>query len=192
MPNLAVVGLQWGDEGKGKLVDYLADGHDSVVRFNGGSNAGHTVVIGDKKHTFHLIPSGAMKGKGLLIGAGVVLDPEVLKDELGLLPPGAREKLLVDRRASLVTPLDKELDKVLEEMRGADDVARKIVELRTSAGLSQRELAKLVGTTASVICRLEDADYEGHSLAMLRRIGTALKQRVEIRFVPVRSKLQPA
>jgi ribosome-binding protein aMBF1 (putative translation factor) len=80
----------------------------------------------------------------------------------------------------------------LEEMRAADDIARKIVELRTSAGLSQRQLAKLVGTTASVICRLEDADYEGHSLAMLRRIAIALKQRVEIRFVPVKSKLQLA
>ena len=74
----------------------------------------------------------------------------------------------------------------LEEVRAADDVARRIVELRTSAELSQRELAKLVGTTASAICRLEDADYEGHSLAMLRRIASALKQRVEIRFVPIR------
>jgi len=72
----------------------------------------------------------------------------------------------------------------LEEMRAADDVARQILQLRTSAGLSQRQLAKLVGTTASVICRLEDADYEGHSLAMLRRIAGALGQRVEIRFVP--------
>ena len=79
----------------------------------------------------------------------------------------------------------------LEEMRAADDVARKIVQLRTEAGLSQRQLAKLVGTTASVICRLEDADYEGHSLAMLRRIAAALQQRVEIRFVPF-PKLQPA
>ena len=122
MPNLAVVGLQWGDEGKGKLVDYLADGHDAVVRFNGGSNAGHTVVIGDKKHTFHLVPSGALKGKELLIGAGVVLDPEVLRDELALLPAEARRKLLVDKRASLVSPLDKELDKALEEMRGSSAI----------------------------------------------------------------------
>ena len=76
----------------------------------------------------------------------------------------------------------------LEEARAADEVARKIVELRTDADLTQRELAKLVGTTASVICRLEDADYEGHSLAMLRRIARALKQRVEIRFVPVTAK----
>ncbi len=72
----------------------------------------------------------------------------------------------------------------LEEERANAEVARKLYVLRTKAGLSQRQLAKLVGTTASVICRLEDADYEGHSLAMLRRIAGALKQRVEIRFVP--------
>ena len=76
----------------------------------------------------------------------------------------------------------------LEEARADDEVARKIYQLRTQAGLSQRELAKLVGTTASVICRLEDADYEGHSLPMLRRIAAALDRRVEIRFMPLRHK----
>jgi DNA-binding XRE family transcriptional regulator len=76
--------------------------------------------------------------------------------------------------------------KSLEEGRANEEIARKIYELRTAAGLTQGQLAKLIGTTASVICRLEDADYEGHSLAMLRRIGGALNQRVEIRFVPVR------
>jgi DNA-binding XRE family transcriptional regulator len=74
----------------------------------------------------------------------------------------------------------------LEEARANDAVARKIYELRTKAGLTQRQLAKLVGTAASVICLLEDADYEGHSLAMLRRIAAALQKRVEIRFLPVR------
>src|ERR1700730_1520187 len=74
----------------------------------------------------------------------------------------------------------------LEEARANDEVARTIYELRTKATLSQRQLAKLVGTTASVICLLEDADYQGHSLSMLRRIASALHQRVEIRFVPVR------
>jgi DNA-binding XRE family transcriptional regulator len=73
----------------------------------------------------------------------------------------------------------------LEEARANDSVARKLVMLRLQAGLTQRELAKLVGTTASAICRLEDAEYQGHSLAMLNRIASALKQRVEIRFVPV-------
>ena len=76
----------------------------------------------------------------------------------------------------------------LEKMRADDAVARKLVELRTKADLTQRELAKLVGTSASVICRLEDADYDGHSLAMLNRIAAALHRRVEIRFMPLRSE----
>ena len=74
----------------------------------------------------------------------------------------------------------------LEEERANAAIARNIYKLRTDAGLSQRELAKLVGTSASAICRLEDADYEGHSLAMLRRIAAALNKRVEIRFVSVK------
>lgn len=80
----------------------------------------------------------------------------------------------------------------LEKARANDQVARKIVTLRTQAGLSQRQLARLVGTTASVICRLEDADYEGHSLAMLNRIAVALNRRVEIRFVPAERRFQSA
>jgi ribosome-binding protein aMBF1 (putative translation factor) len=75
----------------------------------------------------------------------------------------------------------------LEDARAQDEVARKIYELRTQAGLGQRELAKRVGTTASVICRLEDADYEGHSLSLLRRIAAALNRRVEVRFVAVKN-----
>lgn len=76
--------------------------------------------------------------------------------------------------------------KNLEEARANEEIARKIRELREAAALTQNQLAKLIGTTASVICRLEDADYEGHSLAMLRRIAGALNQRVEIRFIPIR------
>ena len=76
--------------------------------------------------------------------------------------------------------------KDLEEARANEEIARKIRELRTAACLTQTQLGKLIGTTASVICRLEDADYEGHSLAMLRRIGAVLNQRVQIRFVPIR------
>jgi DNA-binding XRE family transcriptional regulator len=80
----------------------------------------------------------------------------------------------------------------LETTRANDHVARKIVALRTKAGLTQRQLAKLIGTTASVICRLEDSDYEGHSLAMLNRIAAALNRRVEIRFVPAERRLRSA
>ena len=80
----------------------------------------------------------------------------------------------------------------LERARANDQVARKIAALRTHAGLSQRQLAKIIGTTASVICRLEDADYEGHSLVMLNRIAAALNRRVEIRFVPTEKRAQSA
>lgn len=80
----------------------------------------------------------------------------------------------------------------LEEARANDSVARQIAALRVQAGLTQRQLAKLVGTTASVICRLENADYEGHSLAMLNRIAAALNQRVEIHFVQAGKQVQHA
>jgi DNA-binding XRE family transcriptional regulator len=80
----------------------------------------------------------------------------------------------------------------LEEERTNAEIARKIYTLRTTAGLTQRQLAKRVGTSASAICRLEDGDYEGHSLAMLRRIAAALDKRVEIRFLPAKGKPKSA
>lgn len=80
----------------------------------------------------------------------------------------------------------------LEEAQANDDIARKIYRLRSSAGLTQRQLGKLIGTTASVICRLEDADYEGHSLAMLNRIAAALHKRVKIEFVPLPKRQKSA
>src|SRR5882762_11969511 len=85
----------------------------------------------------------------------------------------------------------KQVEEYEEEVINAD-IARKVYDLRTKAGLSQRQLAKKLGTTASVICRLEDADYEGHSLSMLKRIADALDKRVEIRFVSAKRRLQVA
>jgi DNA-binding XRE family transcriptional regulator len=90
---------------------------------------------------------------------------------------------IIDQELCLGKP-DRQAE--LEQAKADDAVARKIRELRTKAGLTQKELAKLVGTAHSVISRLEDADYEGHSLAMLNRIAAAMDKRVEIRFVPVR------
>lgn len=92
---------------------------------------------------------------------------------------------IMDRRYFEGKP---EMLAALEEARANDEVARKIYALRTKAGLTQRELAKLVGTTASVICMLEDADYKGHSLSMLRRVAAALDRRLQLRIVPVRHK----
>ena len=76
--------------------------------------------------------------------------------------------------------------KKLDDACANEGIARRIVELRTAAGLTQAQLARIIGTTASVVCRLENADYQGHSLTMLRRIGAVLNQRVEVRFAPIR------
>ena len=84
--NTAVVGLQWGDEGKGKIVDILTAKHDVIVRYNGGANAGHTVVVGDERYALHLIPSGILYGDKLcVIGNGVVVDPLQLIEEIDTL-----------------------------------------------------------------------------------------------------------
>lgn len=87
---------------------------------------------------------------------------------------------------------DPEQEAAYEEHLANAEIARKLYDLRKKAGLSQRELSKRVGTSPSVICRLEDAEYEGHSLSMLQRIAAALDQRVEIRFVPIKRRPQPA
>ena len=123
MSNLCIVGLQWGDEGKGKIVDYYADRFRAVVRYNGGSNAGHTIVINGRTFVFHLLPSGSLKSKKLLIGPGVALDPLILEDELTMLAKeGGQADLTVDARCTLVTPLEKEMDSFIEGLRGAEAI----------------------------------------------------------------------
>ena len=81
MSNLVIVGTQWGDEGKGKIVDLLAEYADLVVRFQGGNNAGHTMVVGGEQIISHLVPSGILQGKTCVIGNGLVVDPAVLLEE---------------------------------------------------------------------------------------------------------------
>ena len=115
----AVVGLQWGDEGKGKLVDLLAPEHDLIVRYNGGANAGHTVVVGDERYALHLIPSGILMPEATcVIGNGVVVDPWKLLEEIeGLRGRGVEvdENLKISTRAHVVMPYHKILDGALEE-----------------------------------------------------------------------------
>ena len=96
MANIGVVGIQGGDEGKGKIIDYLSTYADVIVRFQGGANAGHTIVIGDEKVILHLIPSGVLReGKYCVIGNGVVLDPEVLEKEITELKNQKKQKQIV-------------------------------------------------------------------------------------------------
>jgi len=82
MRNVVVIGAQWGDEGKGKIVDWLSERADVVVRFQGGHNAGHTLVVGDKTYKLSLLPSGIVRQKMSVIGSGVVVDPQALLDEI--------------------------------------------------------------------------------------------------------------
>ena len=109
-----VVGSQWGDEGKGKIVDYLAAKSQYVVRFHGGNNAGHTVIIGKKRFPFHLIPSGILQPKTIaVIANGVVLDPDVLLEEIAILQKegiNIEKKLVISPRCHLIMPYHKELD----------------------------------------------------------------------------------
>ncbi len=116
--NTAIVGLQWGDEGKGKIVDLLTAKHDVIVRYNGGANAGHTVVVGDEKYALHLIPSGILyEDKLCAIGNGVVVDPIQLIKEIDTLRDRGIEvgdNLKVSNRAHVVMPYHKEHDAALE------------------------------------------------------------------------------
>lgn len=116
-----IVGAQWGDEGKGKIVDYLSDKSDIVVRFQGGANAGHTVMIGDKEYILHLIPCGILRpDKVCVIGNGVVIDPAGLMEEIEMLKKHGIDvsgRLFISHNAHLIMPYHKLLDKVGEEGR---------------------------------------------------------------------------
>jgi adenylosuccinate synthase len=127
LPNVVVVGTQWGDEGKGKIVDLLTEQAQVVVRYQGGNNAGHTLVVGGEKYIFHLIPSGILHpATQCLIGNGVVLDPEVFLDEIDRLQArGIRvgpDNLRVSERAQVIMPYHKRLDQARERARGAGKI----------------------------------------------------------------------
>lgn len=127
MSSFVVLGAQWGDEGKGKMTDYLAESADVVVRFQGGNNAGHTVVVAEKEYKLHLIPSGILyKDKLNVIGNGVVVDPEALFTEMdylkGLGENITPERLIISDRAQVIMPYHKVLDALKEEARGKNDI----------------------------------------------------------------------
>lgn len=122
MPNVAVIGAQWGDEGKGKVVDWLASRADIVVRFQGGHNAGHTLVVGNQTYKLSLLPSGLVRGKLGIIGNGVVIDPEALLDEIARVQAQGLavgpDSLRIADNAPLILPLHAALDRAREAARG--------------------------------------------------------------------------
>ena len=122
MQNVVVIGAQWGDEGKGKIVDWLSERADVVVRFQGGHNAGHTLVVGDKTYKLSLLPSGIVRQKMSVIGSGVVVDPQALLDEIKVVTDQgvniSPETLILADNASLILDIHRRIDKAREVIRG--------------------------------------------------------------------------
>ncbi len=185
MANVAVVGSQWGDEGKGKIVDWLSERADIVVRFQGGHNAGHTLVVDGVTYKLSLLPSGVVRpGKLSVIGNGVVVDPWALLAEIETLAGQGIEvtprQLLLCETATLILPLHQHLDKALEEARGGQRLGT------TGRGIGPAYEDK-VGRRAVRVCDL--ADPEGlsrrldqllfHHNALLRGLGASEVDKAE-------------
>jgi len=124
--NIVIIGTQWGDEGKGKIVDLLAEYADMVVRFQGGNNAGHTMVVNGEKFISHLVPSGILQKKTCIIGNGVVVDPKVLLDEIDYLKekgvPVDPDNLMICEKAHVILPYHKNIDVASESMMGENRI----------------------------------------------------------------------
>ncbi len=177
MANVVVVGAQWGDEGKGKIVDWLSERADVVVRFQGGHNAGHTLVINGVTYKLSLLPSGVVRrGKLSVIGNGVVVDPWALLDEIETIRAQGvdvtPDDLLLAENASLILPLHQHLDAALEEAKGKDKIGT------TGRGIGPAYEDK-VGRRAIRVCDLADAatlesrldQLLFHHNALLRGLG---------------------
>ena len=126
MSNIIIVGTQWGDEGKGKIVDLLSEFTDIVVRFQGGNNAGHTMIVDGKQFISHLVPSGILQKKTCLIGNGMVVDPAVLIEELDFLSSNGidagPDKLKISEKAHIIMPYHKQIDIAREKMKGDNKI----------------------------------------------------------------------
>lgn len=168
-----VIGTQWGDEGKGKIVDYFSKDAEYVVRFQGGNNAGHTIKVEDQVYKLHITPSGVIQGKIGVIGNGCVIDPDVLIKEIGeLTKRGIKPKLLISDRANIIMPYHKILDGAEEKFLGdkkigttkrgigpcySDKISRN--GIRAVDIIDRKTLSKKLDTILSIKRRIFDA-YE--------------------------------
>ncbi len=205
MPNVVVIGAQWGDEGKGKVVDLLTEHAQVVVRFQGGNNAGHTLVVGGQKTVLHLIPSGILHaGKTCVIGNGVVIDPAVLLKEIDALRTRGflndANQLLISEAAHVIFPWHKHLDALREKSRGGgaigttgrgigpayeDKVARHGIRVRDllDADKLRKRVRERLGSVRDELTRLaklgkvEDPDLdEGTIVGEYAAYGARLKE----------------
>jgi adenylosuccinate synthase len=155
LANVTVIGAQWGDEGKGKIVDWLASRADAVVRFQGGHNAGHTLVVGEQVYKLSLLPSGIVRGTLSIIGNGVVLDPWALKDEIAKLEGQGvsitRDNFAIADNCPLILPIHRELDGLRESAAGSGKIGT------TGRGIGPAYEDK-VGRRAIRVCDLAHLD----------------------------------
>jgi len=196
MTNVAILGLQWGDEGKGKIVDFLADKFDAVVRFQGGHNAGHTIKVGDQTYKLSLLPSGIIRGKFSVIGSGVVVDPIALFSEIEKIEKAGIKidfnNLAIAENCCLILSIHRELDQLLEAKKGEN----KIGTTGRGIGPAYEDRA---GRRAIRICDLIDEKtfrarvenlLEYHNL-LRSSLGAALKNVDEIlaELAPIKDKI---
>jgi adenylosuccinate synthase len=178
MPNIAVVGAQWGDEGKGKIVDLLSERFQVVARFQGGPNAGHTVIIGDQRHALHHIPSGVFRPDvRIVIGNGMVIEPGKMLEEMdGLIEAGLtlQDRLFISDRAHVILPIMKQLDSISEEKAGD---AKKIGTTLRGIGPTYQAKAARWGIRVAELADLPtleeriEAIFQGHEGQRVRDAG---------------------
>ncbi len=198
MAGYVVVGTQWGDEGKGKIVDVLGSKVDYVVRFQGGNNAGHTVVVEGKKHILHLLPSGVLHTQSkCIIGAGVVVDPFVFLKEISVIEEGGltTDHVFISERAHLIMPYHIAIDKYQEEMKGD----KKVGTTKRGIGPCYADKFQRIGLR---MCDLEDFESFKEKLAFTLKMkndeivklygGEAFDfETLLAQFAQVREKLLP-
>ncbi len=181
MANVIVVGTQWGDEGKGKVVDLLSEHFDAVARYQGGTNAGHTVVVGEEKIVLHLVPSGVLrKGKVCILGNGVVIDLLALTqemDQLNKLHVKIDENFFISKNAHLVLPYHKLLDTELERLRGGRRIGT------TGRGIGPAYVDKMARTGIRIGDLIDPALFRERLLANLREKQSQFPHHQQLREV---------
>ena len=187
MKNTAIIGLQWGDEGKGKIVDFLSDNFDAVVRFQGGHNAGHTIKVGDKTFKLSLLPSGVIRGKFSVIGSGVVVDPVALFSEIEKIENAGikitPENLAIADNCCLILSVHRELDQLLELQKGDNKIGT------TGRGIGPAYEDK-VGRRALRICDLRDQEVLESRIENLLFYHNLLRQSLGAKKIELNDILQ--
>ncbi len=184
MANVTVIGAQWGDEGKGKIVDWLCNRADVVVRFQGGHNAGHTLVVGNTTYKLALLPSGVVQGKLSIIGNGVVVDPWALAEEIAKIEKQgvkiSADRLVLSDQAALILPFHRDLDAAREAQAGAASIGT------TKRGIGPAYEDK-VGRRAIRVADLADAEAVAWKIERLTAHHNALRKGLDLPEIDVQA-----